>query len=223
VGLLAEQGARIDAIYFCPFLAGEEAKVERYRQESELRKPKPGMILQASLERGIDLAGSWMVGDALHDAQAGRAAGCRTILVRRPDVAEPPRKTADVDFVADTAEDAARIVIKYTRLGDKPPARNGNANSARHTDNATDASESAALLQEILTFLRTVDRRSRAEEFSLGKLMGALVQILVVGVLVYSIFGWLRNIGNTELLVRLQFATLLQLMALTCFSLTSRK
>src|SRR5574342_462513 len=44
VALFAEQGAKIDAIYFCPYLAGDEAKVEKYRKDSELRKPKPGMI-----------------------------------------------------------------------------------------------------------------------------------------------------------------------------------
>ncbi|MFH1140118.1 MAG: HAD hydrolase-like protein, partial [Chloroflexota bacterium] len=47
------------------------------------RKPKPGLLLQAAQDMGIDLAGSWMIGDGLTDVQAGRRAGCRTILLAR--------------------------------------------------------------------------------------------------------------------------------------------
>lgn len=46
------------------------------------RKPKPGMLLDASAELGIDLTQSFMVGDRAGDVEAGRAAGCRTILLR---------------------------------------------------------------------------------------------------------------------------------------------
>lgn len=217
VGRLAEQGARIDAIYFCPFLAGEEAVVERYRQDSDLRKPKPGMILQASLERKIDLAGSWMIGDSLHDAQAGRAAGCRTILVRKPGQTETPRKGGDVDFVADSPEEAARIVIKYTRTTEsKRPTASAPAVEKPAASADTESGTSIAVLQEILTFLRTVDRRSRAEHFSLAQMTGTLVQMMVLGVGVWSVFGWLRG-DATDLSIRLLFAILLQLIALTCF------
>jgi D-glycero-D-manno-heptose 1,7-bisphosphate phosphatase len=45
------------------------------------RKPKPGMILQAAGELGIDLSQSYVVGDRWRDVEAGRAAGCGTILV----------------------------------------------------------------------------------------------------------------------------------------------
>jgi D-glycero-D-manno-heptose 1,7-bisphosphate phosphatase len=45
------------------------------------RKPKPGMILQAAAEYGIDLAKSYVVGDRWRDIEAGRVAGCSTILV----------------------------------------------------------------------------------------------------------------------------------------------
>lgn len=51
----------------------------------ECRKPRPGMLLQASREFGVDLAGSWMVGDRASDVEAGRAAGCRTVFVRHAD------------------------------------------------------------------------------------------------------------------------------------------
>lgn len=76
----AGQGAEIAAFYYCPFLA--DAALPAYRQESPLRKPAPGMLLQAAEEHGIDLSASFMVGDSLDDIEAGRRAGCRTVLVR---------------------------------------------------------------------------------------------------------------------------------------------
>ncbi len=45
------------------------------------RKPNPGMIMEAAEKHGLDLARSWMVGDNEKDVEAGRRAGCRTILV----------------------------------------------------------------------------------------------------------------------------------------------
>ncbi|GAG48670.1 unnamed protein product, partial [marine sediment metagenome] len=48
--LLAECGASLDGAYYCPYLSGAEATVEAYRRESELRKPAPGMLLQAAGE-----------------------------------------------------------------------------------------------------------------------------------------------------------------------------
>jgi len=47
------------------------------------RKPKPGMLEAAAAKWGLDLAQSFMVGDRASDVEAGRAAGCRTILIER--------------------------------------------------------------------------------------------------------------------------------------------
>jgi histidinol phosphatase-like enzyme len=41
----------------------------------------PGLLLQAASDHGIDLRSSWMVGDILHDVEAGNRAGCRTVLI----------------------------------------------------------------------------------------------------------------------------------------------
>ncbi len=79
--LLAGEGTRLDAIYYCPYLDGPDAVVERYRRTSELRKPSPGMLLQAAADLAIDLRRSWMVGDGQRDIEAGRRAGCRTVLI----------------------------------------------------------------------------------------------------------------------------------------------
>lgn len=45
------------------------------------RKPAPGLLVQAARMHRLDLAGSWMVGDTLDDVEAGRRAGCRTVLL----------------------------------------------------------------------------------------------------------------------------------------------
>jgi D-glycero-D-manno-heptose 1,7-bisphosphate phosphatase len=50
-------------------------------QQCDCRKPKPGMILRAQKKFGVDLTGSFMVGDRWRDIEAGRRAGCRTVLI----------------------------------------------------------------------------------------------------------------------------------------------
>jgi D-glycero-D-manno-heptose 1,7-bisphosphate phosphatase len=49
--------------------------------DCDCRKPKPGMLLRAARELGIDLAQSWMIGDRWRDIDCGHAAGCRTVLI----------------------------------------------------------------------------------------------------------------------------------------------
>ena len=93
---LQEQGgARLDAIYFCPHHAGDGVVGgnPEFLMDCPCRKPKPGMILQAAADFGIDLAASVIVGDSWRDIACGRAAGVRAIGVRtgygcrdRPDV-----------------------------------------------------------------------------------------------------------------------------------------
>ena len=65
------------AFRFCPY--HPRGTVERYTREHPWRKPAPGMLLDAAETMPIDLSRSWMIGDQVRDAEAGRAAGCRTI------------------------------------------------------------------------------------------------------------------------------------------------
>ena len=51
------------------------------RAQCDCRKPKPGMILAAREKFCVDLAGSFMVGDRWRDIEAGRRAGCHTVLI----------------------------------------------------------------------------------------------------------------------------------------------
>ena len=75
-----KEGAIITAFYYCPFLA--DGSVERYRQESPLRKPAPGMLLQAASDFELELSSCIMIGDKTDDMEAGKRAGCQTMLVR---------------------------------------------------------------------------------------------------------------------------------------------
>lgn len=69
----------LEGVYFCPH--DSEGSVEGYRKECECRKPLPGLIRRACDEHQIDPTQSWMIGDILDDVEAGRRAGCRTILI----------------------------------------------------------------------------------------------------------------------------------------------
>ena len=77
--LLEHEQVRLTAFYYCPH--HPDGTVQSYSIECECRKPLPGMLLRAAAEHAIDLAASWMIGDILHDIEAGKRAGCRTILI----------------------------------------------------------------------------------------------------------------------------------------------
>ena len=81
--LLGKEGAYIDALYYCPHHPdkGFEGERPEYKIECDCRKPKPGMLLKAAEDYNIDLYQSIMIGDGKNDMEAGKAAGCQTILV----------------------------------------------------------------------------------------------------------------------------------------------
>lgn len=81
--LLGQEGAYIDALYYCPHHPdkGFEGEVQELKVDCDCRKPKPGMLLKAAEDYHIDLASSWMIGDGEIDILAGQAAGCRTIQI----------------------------------------------------------------------------------------------------------------------------------------------
>ena len=85
--LLGQQGAYLDAIYFCPHHPhkGYEGEVAELKFECECRKPKPGMILKATKDFNVDLNQSWMIGDGGNDIKAGKSAGCKTALIGEED------------------------------------------------------------------------------------------------------------------------------------------
>ena len=81
--LLGKDGAYLDGIYFCPHHphSGYEGEVKELKIDCDCRKPKPGMLLKAAENLNIDLSQSYMVGDGENDIKAGKAAGCKTVLL----------------------------------------------------------------------------------------------------------------------------------------------
>jgi D-glycero-D-manno-heptose 1,7-bisphosphate phosphatase len=76
---LEQCGARVDSWHFCPHHPSGRGS---YALPCRCRKPQPGMLLEAARRFDIDMESSFMVGDKLVDVEAGRAAGCSSVLVR---------------------------------------------------------------------------------------------------------------------------------------------
>lgn len=69
--------AEFDELYFSPY--HPKATVENYRQDSDCRKPRSGMLLKAQLKYDIDFSQSYIIGDRLTDIYAGKSVGCKGI------------------------------------------------------------------------------------------------------------------------------------------------
>ena len=82
------------------------------RSDCDCRKPKPGMLLRAAKELGIDLAQSWMVGDRWRDIDCGHAAGCRTVFIDRGYAEELRQKP---DFSAGNLAEVADIILRESK------------------------------------------------------------------------------------------------------------
>jgi len=74
----------------------------------ECRKPKPGLLLRAARDLGIDLSSSFMVGDRRQDVEAGRRAGCRTFWV---DSGHSGGRDVACDFRVGSLIEASRIIL----------------------------------------------------------------------------------------------------------------
>lgn len=98
---LANGGAKIDAIYYCPHHPNESC---------DCRKPKTGLYLQAARDLDINLKYSYVVGDMPMDIDAGRALGCKTVMV----TTGPSNGGAVIrapDYVADNLLEASRWIL----------------------------------------------------------------------------------------------------------------
>ncbi len=107
---IGARGGRIDATYMC---------VHSPLDNCTCRKPAPGMLLRAREEWALDLAASYMVGDAASDMAAADAAGVRGILVRTGRGAEQvallgPRERAAFPIVDDLPAALNHILIGAT-------------------------------------------------------------------------------------------------------------
>jgi len=78
------------------------------QDECSCRKPKPGMLLEAARAWSIELKRSFMVGDRWRDVSAGKAAGCKTILV---DYGYAEELVDTPDFVVTSLSEAVKIIL----------------------------------------------------------------------------------------------------------------
>lgn len=213
----ANPAAVIDHHEFCPF--HPEASVAAYRRESDLRKPAPGMILRAAEALNLDLAQSWVIGDAPRDIEAGAAAGCRTILVTHPRLAaspaavEPP--TARPDHTVQSLSQAMQIIAGQTTTAAAPSSSADFAGQ-----------QSAAALGRIeqqLEHLAHELRRRREHvsgDFAVSKLLAGIVQIVVLAVLFFS---YLNRAEAALLQTLLLLAVVLQTMVIALLTMGQQK
>jgi len=127
----ADGDGLIERFYYCPF--HPSGTVKKYRREHPWRKPSPGMLEQAANDLDLDLSASWIIGDAPRDIEAGRAAGCRTVLVSS-DAQRRTDASADVAVVSFTAAVDA-ITHAQTR------SSTGNRRAARGETSASEDNE----------------------------------------------------------------------------------
>jgi D-glycero-D-manno-heptose 1,7-bisphosphate phosphatase len=110
---LADEGACLDGLYYCPHHPTEGRPP--YRTACDCRKPATGMLTTAAADLGLDLARSFFVGDTRSDMDAARASGCRFVLTRTGYGADTEQALADSpvrpDHVAADLLDASTWIL----------------------------------------------------------------------------------------------------------------
>jgi D,D-heptose 1,7-bisphosphate phosphatase len=113
--LLAQNGASLDRIYYCPY--HPDGAVAKYRKQSDWRKPEPGMLFTAAEEMDIELSDSWMIGNSTSDIEAGIGAGCRTILIDSPSHSKRPKPgDTQPDYISVNIREAVNIIKQHQDL-----------------------------------------------------------------------------------------------------------
>ncbi len=112
---LARASVRLDGIYYCPH--HPDGAIPALAMRCTCRKPQPGMALQAAADLDLDLGRSWFVGDILNDIEAGRRAGCRTVLVDLGTESPAHDRLRQPHFIARDTRHALRIIAAVEGLG----------------------------------------------------------------------------------------------------------
>jgi D-glycero-D-manno-heptose 1,7-bisphosphate phosphatase len=177
--------AVIDRHEFCPY--HPEATVDEYRQDSDLRKPKPGMIHAAAQALALDLGRSWVIGDAPRDIEAGKAAGCRTVLLKIPELSTSPaaheKLTVAPDHVAPSLKDAMDFIQEHAAAIPLPEPAAETNNSAAPEPEPPRPSRLESLAELMLMELRKRNEHREFTDFSVSKLMAGIVQVIALAVL----------------------------------------
>ncbi|CAB3699942.1 HAD family hydrolase [Achromobacter sp. SIMBA_011] len=103
-------GAWLEGFYWCPHHPA--GRVAGFAVDCDCRKPRPGLLLRAAGELGLDLARSWFIGDILDDVEAANRAGCRSLLLdvgHETEWREGPHRVPDAR--AADLDAAARLVL----------------------------------------------------------------------------------------------------------------
>jgi len=230
---LSEHGVHLDGIFFCPF--HPEGTVEQYALDSDLRKPKPGMLLKAAGQMDIDLESSWAVGDSPRDVEAGQRAGCRSIRLRSPGQQDQDGEEGSVqaDYTVRNLVEAAKIIIResgrHIAAAEAPRKHPRGASGATAT--AVPAEPGAPLpkepgaepgaeetRKEILRYVRQLAKQEETEEFSVLKMLGGAVQVLAL--LVFVNVMWRIASAGEELktIAWALVAVFLQLLSIGLFA-----
>jgi hypothetical protein len=176
------------------------------------------MILAAADAMALDLARSWVVGDAPRDVAAGKAAGCRTVLIVDPSLAPSPaaleQPTTKPDFVVSTLVEAVELIAKQTNKVPPPTMEAANRPVAlqapAHPVAASQNSISPAMAPtekpapspqttpvdlsrlELMTQQVVVELRKLNEthhdDFSISKLIAGIMQVLAVSAVMLGYF-----------------------------------
>jgi D-glycero-D-manno-heptose 1,7-bisphosphate phosphatase len=243
--LLAQKGAALDGIYYCPY--HPEGVIPKYRQDSDWRKPAPGMLLAAAEEMEIDLTRSWVIGDSSRDVEAGRRAGCRTILLQSASASQEETGTDGPDYVAVNIREAANMIKKFHRSEQDDSAAEDAVSDQEYTVTAIEAEElriepvqaeatpsadepaladqdTSQLLAEILEQLKRAEKTEMFGEFSIMRLLAGIVQVFVVFCLLMALWSYMRSDGQvTATHTALGFGVVLQTMALTFYIMQGRR
>jgi D-glycero-D-manno-heptose 1,7-bisphosphate phosphatase len=107
--LLAERGAHLDGIYWCP---------HRPDERCDCRKPRTGLARRAARELDFDPGRGFVVGDKPADVELGEALGATTVLVRTGKGARTEaERAARPDHVVDDLLQAARVIASLIEAG----------------------------------------------------------------------------------------------------------
>lgn len=175
----------IDRFYYCPY--HPEATVEQYRRDHPWRKPRPGMILQAASDMRLDLGRSWVIGDQVRDIQAGRAAGCRTVLVH----AGTPESVSEAQPSAAVATFTEAVDLILREHATRPPGSDRESASP-NADIKPDLGQLKAAIVELGDELRM--ERARRAAFTPLKLTAVVFQLVAVLLVLLG----LMQLGQTE-------------------------
>jgi D-glycero-D-manno-heptose 1,7-bisphosphate phosphatase len=188
-------GAIIDRHEYCPY--HPEGTVEEYRHESERRKPKPGMILEAARALALDLSRSWLIGDAARDIEAGTAAGVRTILFEDPSLSASPAAAnnhqAGAEFTVKALAEAVEVIRKHlpppSETPTPPPAVAAPVKMTIPQRPAEprplDLKPLEHLAEQILREMR-MQHEAPQNDFSVPKLLAGIVQMIALATIFFA-------------------------------------